>query len=171
MKRLYTLFAFCLIVSACLFCFCACTNGGSDGTTLKEGVTLSDIVDEIQAQITLQMPEPVNDTLLVDLYYMDMSNVETYAGVAAMTITSCDTVVAVKAVPGKIDAVVKALKRRQQDLIDSFAQYLPDQYQKAQAGSVIVRGDYAFLIILGESEDTINEDLGQAEDIINSYFQ
>ncbi|WP_054739754.1 DUF4358 domain-containing protein [Cellulosilyticum ruminicola] len=169
MKRLYKLFAFCLIIGACLFCFCACTNG--DSTTLKKGVTLSDIVDEIQVQISLQMPEPVNDATLVDLYYMDMNNVETYAGVAAMTITSCDTVVAVKAVPGKIDTVVSALKQRQQDLIDSFAQYLPEQYQKAQAGSVIVRGDYAFLIILGEAEDTINEDMQKAEDIINSYFQ
>lgn len=170
MKRLYKLFTFCFILGACLFCLCACTNGGSDGTTLKEGITLTDIVDEIQAQIPLQMPEPVNDTTLVDLYYMDMANVETYAGVAAMTITSCDTVVAIKAVPGKIDPVVAALKHRQQDLIDSFSHYLPGQYQKAQAGSVIVRGDYAFLIILG-NEDTLNEDLNQAEDIINSYFQ
>lgn len=171
MKRFYKLFGAFFILGALMFCLCACSNDGSDGTTLKEGVTLSDIVDEIESQISLQMPGDVDDTLLVDLYYMDMANVETYAGRAAMTITSCDTVVGVKAVPGKIDVVVDALKHRKQDLIDSFSRYLPDQYQKAQAGSVIVRGDYAFLIILGESEDTINEDIQKAEDIINSYFQ
>ena len=85
--------------------------------------------------------------------------------------TSCDTVVAVKAVPGKIDAVANALKQRQQDLIDQFSKYLPTQYQKAQAGVVIVRGDYAFLVIIGQSEETISEDVQKAEDIINSYFK
>lgn len=160
-----------LMFGILMCCLCACSNNGGDGNTLKEGITLMDIVDEVDSQIGIQMPGEVNDTILTDIYYMDMSNVETYAGKSSMTMTSCDTVVAVKAVPGKIDLVVESLKRRQEDLINSFSQYLPEQYQKAQAGSVIVRGDYAFLVIVGESEETISEDMQKAEDIINSYFQ
>ncbi len=171
MKTLYKNISFFLLLGLLLLCLCACGNNGTAGNTLKEGVTLMDIVDEVESQIGLQMPGEVNDTILTDLYYMDMSNVETYAGKASLSMTSCDTVVGVKAVPGKIDAVVNALKHRQQDLIDSFSQYLPVQYQKAQAGTVLVRGDYAFLVIVGESEDTINEDMQKAEDIINSYFK
>ena len=171
MKKVYKNISFFLILSTFILCLCACSNNGSDGNTLKEGITLMDIVGEVDSQIGIQMPQEVNDTILTDLYYMDMSNVETYAGKFSMTMTSCDNVVAIKAVPGKVDVVVDALKRRQQDLIDSFSHYLPEQYQKAQAGTVIVRGDYAFLVIVGESEETISEDMQKAEDIINSYFQ
>lgn len=171
MKKIYKLLATLFVLGAFICCLCACSNGGSDGTTLKEGVTLQDIVDEIESQIGLQMPGDVDDKTLVDLYYMDMANVETYAGRASMTMTSCDTVVGVKAVRGQINEVVDSLKHRQQDLIDSFSRYLPEQYQKAQAGAIIVRGDYAFLIIVGQEEDTITEDIQKAEDIIDSYFQ
>ena len=169
-KKLFKIMGFCLSLGLILWGLCAC-SGGADSTELKEGVTLQDIVDEVDSQIGMQMLGDIDDTLLSDMYYMDMNNVETYAGKASLTMTSCDTVVAVKAVPGKIDAVANALKQRQQDLIDQFSKYLPTQYQKAQAGVVIVRGDYAFLVIIGQSEETISEDVQKAEDIINSYFK
>lgn len=157
-----------------LFCLCACStnsDGNIVGGTLKEGITLSDIVSEINNQIGIQMPGEINDQLLVDLYYMDMNDVEAYSGQASLTMTSCDTVLGIKAVPGHLNNVVAALEKRQQDLINSFAQYLPEQYAKAQAGEIIVRGDYAFLVVVGTSEETLADDMAKAQTIIDSYFK
>ena len=171
MKNFFKFMTFGFILGLTIFSLCACSSNSSDGTTLKNDVTLQDIVDEIESQIGMQMPGDIDDVMLTDMYHMDMNNVETYAGRASMTMTSCDTVVAIKAVPNKVSEVAKSLEQRQEDLINQFERYLPSQYQKAQAGSVIVRGDYVFLIVLGESEETINDDIQRAEDIINSYFE
>lgn len=172
MKSIRKYIAWGLMLTFTTICLLACGRASDSSTAeLKEGITLEDIVEEIDDQIGIQMPGDIDDQILVDLYYMDMTNVETYAGQASLTMTSCDTVVGVKAVPGKLDAVVASLEKRQQDLINSFERYLPEQYQKAQAGSVITRGDYAFLIIIGTSQDTIGTDMQKAEDIIDSYFK
>lgn len=153
-----------------------CTNnnatapGTDNAFVLQEGTTLETIVNDINTQIGMQMPGPVDDTLLVDMFHLSPEIVEEYFGLFGMTMTTADNVIAVKAVPGKIDEVVAGLEQRKEDVISSFSQYLPDQHEKAQAGKVIQKGDYAFLIIIGDYEKGYDNEMAKAEEIINSYF-
>ena len=58
------------------------------------------------------MPADVDDTILKDMFYLDASEVESYAGKMAMTMTSADNVLAVQAKSGQADAVQEALEQR-----------------------------------------------------------
>ncbi|MGL4736692.1 MAG: DUF4358 domain-containing protein [Cellulosilyticaceae bacterium] len=137
---------------------------------LNEGTTLQAIIDQINQDIGLQMPGPVDDQMLQDMFHINPADVESYYGVFGMTMTTADNAIAVKAVPGKIDTVVAALEQRKADVVSAFAQYLPDQYEKAEAGKVIQKGDYAFLLILGDYEKGYDNEMAKAEAIIDSYF-
>ena len=65
--------------------------------------------------------------------------------------------------PGQVDAVKEALAARQQAVCQTFQQYLPDQYEIAQKGEIVVRGNYVFLVML--------EDNAGAIEIIDSYLK
>lgn len=166
-----------LIISLSLASLVGCTStsaptpeGGTSTVTLKEGATLQAIIDQINQEIPLQMPGPVDDQMLQDMFHIDPADVEAYYGLFGMTMTTADNALAIKAVPGKIATVVAALEQRKADVVNSFAQYLPDQYEKSEAGKVIQKGDYAFLLILGDYEKGYDNEMATAEQIIASYF-
>lgn len=160
--------------------FVACSNtpannnaSSSEATqtiSLKEGSTLEDIVNKINEDIGIQMASPIDETLLTDLFHISSDMIEEFSGLFAMVMVSSDNVLAVKAAPGKIEDVKAALEQRKTDVEESFAQYLPDQYEKAQAGKVLTKGDYAFLIIAGDYEKGFDKEIEKAEEIINSFF-
>ena len=77
-----------------------------------------------------------------------------------------DNVVAVKAKPESRQKVLDGLNKRLADVQASFEQYLPDQYEKSQRGLVIEKGDYLFLLIVGET----SEDQEKAQEIITEAF-
>lgn len=164
-------------------------SGGNDGNSagsgngadeLKDGVSLNDIVKKIDEEMGIAMGSDVDDTTLTDIFNIDKNDVEEYAGKMSMVMNSADNFIAVKAKDGKADAIKEALEKRKESVMQQFEQYLPDQYVKAQSGKVLVKGDYVFLIILG---DTVTEDGGEfdtdaadaavknAENIIGSFFK
>lgn len=174
-KILITLLALTIVSTSFVACSAkdnssTSTTQPATGETLKENTTLEDIVNKITEDIGIQMPGPVDEVLLNDMYYISSDLVDDYFGVAAMVMTSSDHVVAIKAAPGKLEDVVAGLEKRKEDVIANFAQYLPDQYEKAQAGKVIVKGDYAFLIIIGDYDKGFDNEMAKAEEIINSFF-
>lgn len=181
MKKLTKILATLLALTIAGSSFVACSKAPSDdshsssnqvtpGTTLTEGSTLEGIVNKISEDIGMQMPAPVDETILNDLFHISSDMIEDFSGLFAMVMTSSDNVVAVKAAPGKIEEVTAALEQRKTDVVESFSQYLPDQYEKAQAGKVITKGDYAFLIIIGDYEKGFDNEMAKAEEIINSFF-
>ncbi|MEG0013885.1 MAG: DUF4358 domain-containing protein [Cellulosilyticaceae bacterium] len=181
MKKLTRILATLLALTIASTSFVACSKAPTDnnsssssettpGTTLTEGSTLEDIVNSINEEIGLQMPSPVDEVALNDLFHITSDMTEEFSGLFAMVMTSSDNVIAVKAAPGKIVDVTAALEQRKTDLVESFSQYLPDQFEKAQAGKVITKGDYAFLIILGDYEKGFDNEVAKAEEIINSFF-
>ena len=69
----------------------------------------------------------------------------------------------VLAKPGQVNAVKEALEARQQTVCQTFQQYLPDQYEIAQKGEILVRGNYVFLLMLEDNQGAI--------EIIDSYLK
>ena len=74
-----------------------------------------------------------------------------------MVNVSSDVVLAVKAKAGQVDAVKAALEARRDAVAASFEMYLPDQYEKALAGRVVTKGDYALLVIGGDGQRVVDE--------------
>ena len=117
------------------------------------------------------MPAEIDDTLMKDVFYIDPEkDVDEYYGQFAMVNVSADNLLAVKAKPEQKDAVIEAMGKRLKDVQASFANYLPDQSEKAQKGRVVDRGNYVFLVILGESPETFDDDLDRAVKIIDEAF-
>lgn len=145
-------------------------KGASASTKMKDGNTVQTVIDKIVEDVGIAMPAPLDDTILQDMYYVDPADVEAYAGQLSTVMISADNIVAVHAKDGKIDTVKAALEKRLGDVRSSFEQYLPEQSVKAQKGQVIVKGNYAFLLILGESEETYDSDMEKAVAIIDAAF-
>ena len=59
----------------------------------------------------------------------------------------------------------------EQEIVDNFEEYLPDQYDKAQAGKIIQKGNYLFLVIAGDSEKGYDSEMNRAQHIIDGYFE
>ena len=79
-----------------------------------------------------------------------------------IAMVSADRVVVIEAAEGKIDAVTEALETFKQSAIAQFELYLPDQYEKAKAGRVVVKGNYAVLVIAGDNEVIANQGVEEA---------
>ena len=170
-----------IILAACLVAAmlvgCSNTNNNKSSNELKEGATLSDIVEKIQSDIGITMASEIDDTLLKDIYGINKEDVEEYAGKMSMVMTSSDTFLIVKAKEGRVETIKSALEARRETIIES--QYLPAEIEKANAGKVYTKGNYVALIVIGntmveEGEDfdsaKAQEEMAKAEDIVNSFF-
>ena len=136
---------------------------------MKEGQTIQTVVDQIIDEVGIAMPAEIDDTLMKDVFYIDPEkDVDEYYGQFAMVNVSADNLLAVKAKPEQRDAVIEAMGKRLKDVQASFANYLPDQSEKAQKGRVVDRGNYVFLVILGP--ETFDDDLDRAVKIIDEAF-
>jgi len=168
MKRILALFtalAMLLVVSS------GCSK--KNKIVIKKDTTLQNIVDQVAEEFGdfyVQMPSKLAANTLKDLLNIDPSIVEEYAGDFAMSMTSADNFIAIKAKEGKAEEVKQALENRRAQVQKTFEQYLPGPLQVAKAGKVIVKGDYVFLIMLGNPEKGPEKDVARAEEIINSFF-
>ena len=170
MKKMITMIS-AVLCCALLATGCSSKNAASGGgVKMKEGQTVQTVTDQIIDAVGITMGAPLDDMLLKDLYYVDPADVESYAGQMSMANVSADVIVGVQAKDGKIDAVKESLEKRLTDVRKSFEQYLPEQYEKAQKGQVIVKGNYAFLLVLGESTETYDADMKKATELIDAAF-
>lgn len=165
-KRIISLFlAAVLLLSAA-----ACGSKEPPAPTLKEGVTLQSMVDSITETYGFTMPSPLDDTILKDLLGIDPGDVEEYAGYVTMVNLSANNLIAVKAKPDKLETVQKALQARKDFEVESFRQYLPDQYAMSEAGKVFTVGDYCFLVIMGRMDEDPASEISAIEQIIRDSF-
>ncbi|MBC8545389.1 DUF4358 domain-containing protein [Clostridiaceae bacterium NSJ-31] len=168
MKRPLAMF---LAMTALLGIAAGCTE---KKTGLKDNdTTLQQIVDAVAEEMGdfyVQMPSKLDDETLENLYSIEPDSVEEYAGDFAVTMTSADNFVAVKAKEGKAESVRQALENRRAQLQQTFEQYLPGPLEIAKAGKVLVKGDYVFLIMLGDPEKGASNEIARAEAVVNRYF-
>lgn len=146
------------------------------GPALKPGASLAQVVDQVTAQYPVPMAIPLDEQLLTQLLDLSPADVRDYAGVMSMEMISADHFFALQAAPGKIDTLRQALEARLEEVRQAFEEYLPLPRAKAKAGKVLVLGEYAFLLILGEQEveDLAAHDfpgeVATAEALIRSFF-
>ena len=115
-------------------------------------------------------PPPPAGTHQKDLLDIDPGDVEEYAGYVTMVNLSANNLIAVKAKPDKLETVQKALQARKDFEVESFRQYLPDQYAMSEAGKVFTVGDYCFLVIMGRMDEDPASEISAIEQIIRDSF-
>lgn len=166
MKRIISL----LLAAVLLVSAAACGSKEPPAPALKEGVTLQSMVDSITETYGFTMPAPLDDTIMKDLLGIDPADVEEYAGYITMVNVSSHNLIAVKAKEGKAETVQKKLEERKAFEVQSFEQYLQDQYDLAQAGKVFTVGDYCFLVMLGRPEEDAAGEIDAIEQTIRDNF-
>ena len=134
-------------------------GGGKEATASYD---VNEVLTTITDAVPLAMPGEVTEEYLTIMMGLDMADVANYAGMMAMVNVSADCVVVIEAAEGKIDAVTAALETFKQSAIAQFELYLPDQYEKAQAGRIVVKGNYAVLVIAGDNEVIANQGVEEA---------
>ncbi len=112
--------------------------------------TTAEVVEAITSVMPIQMPNPMDDQFMTFLE-IDLSNIEEYTGIISGTNISSDELIVVRAKDGMVDAVVESLTARRDARIKEFEAYLPDQYEKAKHGKILVYGNDVILVIMGDT--------------------
>ena len=144
MKKLIGLLAAAVLCTG-LLSGCGSKDASGASMEMKEGQSVQTVVDQIAEDVGIAMAAPIDDEMLKQLFYIDPSDAQAYYGQISMANVSADNVVAIQAAPDKKDAVVEGLNKRLEDVQNSFAQYLPEQYEKAE-GSGCRKGELCFFI-------------------------
>lgn len=168
MKRIFS----AILAAALLLSLAACGGGNKApaAPALKEGVTLKDVIDQVNDSYQVAMSAEVDEAIVTDLLGLSADDVEEYAGYITMVMVSADNLIGIKAKEGKVETVQKALEARKDMVVQSFEQYLPSELEKSKAGKVVTLGDYVFLLIVGNMDKDPASEIAGAEELIRSNF-
>lgn len=119
---------------------------------------VKEILTKIDAAVPVTMPQDVTEETLTIMMGIDMADVKSYAGKTTMVNLSADQIIVIEAQEGKIDTIKAALEKAKEGVAKSFELYLPAQFEKANAGRIVIKGNYAVLAIVGD--DTVLMDSG-----------
>jgi hypothetical protein len=133
--------------------------GGKEETPSYD---VNEVLNTITTAVPIAMPGEIPESELEMIMGLSADDYVNYAGQMCMAMVSADRVVVIEAAEGKIDAVTEALETFKQSAIAQFELYLPDQYEKAKAGRVVVKGNYAVLVIAGDNEVIANQGVEEA---------
>ncbi len=144
------------------------SNSSSSSSKPSTSVSASDVYDAMDSAIVarhkgvdaaiMNLPMSVDDNTLTDMLGISMSDVVSYKGVYAGSMTNCDMMIVVEAKDDKVDTVKKALQDKQAAQKKQFENYgVMGNIERLDASKVISSGNFAALLIvgvMGEGEDT-----------------
>lgn len=143
----------------------------AQGMMMAAGSRIQDVIMELEENLGITMPEKLDQQSLQEVFGLNPDDIEEYYGEYSAVNTSADHIIGVKVKDGKVDEVKSALESHKQEIVDNFEEYLPDQYDKAQAGKIIQKGNYLFLVIAGDPEKGYDSEMNRAQHIIDGYFE
>ncbi len=155
----------CLLAFAMAVTFAACTGEPSSGgnTANEPSKTLDEMAQELSADIEVATME-ADETILQDIYHLDMNQVEEAKAYMAMMNVHADDLVIVKAKSeDDAKAVEESLKQRNADSAQTWEQYLPEQYELVQNYKLERRGNYVFYTVSSKADDLLAK--------FQSYFE
>ena len=161
-------------LAALLLAGCGAEDPAEEQPTLKEEMSLQTVLELAIEDQPLASPTPLTKEMLGDLFDLDDKEVAEFAGQITLSMVSADQLVLIKAKPEKLDAVVKALEARVELVRQTFRDYIPAEAAKADEGKVFTRGDYAFLVMVGDSQaesPDYGADVSRTEELILGCFE
>lgn len=142
---------------------CANSDVSDDGEIDVNTVPVATIVDKINETYPLAGADVLTEDLYKPVYQLTADMVEEAKIIVPLMNVKSNELAGMLAKPGQVNAVKEALEARQQTVCQTFQQYLPDQYEIAQKGEILVRGNYVFLLMLEDNRGAI--------EIIDSYLK
>ncbi len=95
---------------------------------------------------------PLDETMMSEVVGVNMDNVESFIAEMPMMSAHVDTFIGIKAKEGKADQVEEELKAYHTNIVENSMQY-PMNEEKVKASQVIRKGDYVFMMMLGQIPD------------------
>lgn len=182
MKKILVL----ILAMALLLTATACGGKKDASGTIKDGKSLQEVFDAVDAKFdekyefdygAVPMRMPLDDQYIADFMELDGTSYDEYAGSIAGIMLRSDALFAIKAKEGKVEAVEQAAKKRLSDIAAQFEFYnVSGSYDRAKAGEVYVKGNYVFLIIVGEFDpdaegaSVYDADVQMTKEVIDSMF-
>lgn len=99
------------------------------------------------------------------------SDIEEYYGEYSSVNTSADHIIGVKVKEGRVDAVRSLWKNARKRWSKTLRNICRISMTRHQAGKIIEKGNYLFLVIAGDSTKGYDREMQRAEQIIDGYFQ
>lgn len=134
--------------------FTACGGNGNNATATYD---VNEIVTKINDAVPVAMAGDFTEEELTMMVGLNSEDIASWAGKYAMVNVSSDRLIVIEAAEGKVDVVKAALETYKENVASQFELYLADQYDKAKAGRVVVKGNYVLLAILGDGQVVVDE--------------
>lgn len=150
---------------AMMVSFAACTNNNTDGgqTANEPSKSFGEMAEELSGEIEAATME-ADETILKDIYHLDLDKVEEAKAYMAMMNVHADDLVLVKAKSEEdAKAVEESLKQRNADSVETWKQYLPEQYELVQNYKLERKGNYVFYVVSEKADDLAKK--------FQSYFE
>lgn len=133
--------------------FCALTTLVTSCGNTSANLNVKDVVAAIEKAAPLATPVDFTEDELIYEMSIDMENVEEYYGQRANVNGDGSAILILKAKAGKVDEVKTALENYRANTVAYLGNYPEFDTRKslAEAGRVVTKGDYALLVIGGDS--------------------
>ncbi len=119
------------------------TSGGYEDVSDVKGFMdkVAEDYDDLPAMMDF------DDSILSDTYGIDPSLLDEYAGKFPLMNVTATEFFAAKVKSGNMDAVVEAIENRVSSLEQTWATYLPEQYELVKQYELVQEGDYVFFAV------------------------
>lgn len=144
----------------CLLLFSGCsTNSKDENNQPKEEQVLSSDVKEVMNQVledpafNLPGTMEVDEATLKSVYNIDAADVKQYAIAFPMINVQATEIIIMEAKDGKLDTIQTALDARMKTVEDTWATYLPEQYELVKNRKTIKVGNCIVIVIAEKADD------------------
>ena len=129
-------------------------GGGEDTSATYDVAAVAATIEEASP---VRMSTPVDEMYMVFIG-IDAEMYNTFAGSDCPITPGVDLIIVVEAKDGKVEDVKAALEARRNEIFAANENYVGALRDKAEAGRVVVKGNYAVLVIGGD--EMVVEDQG-----------
>ncbi len=144
MKKIIAL-TFALILSLAVFTACSSNDNKNDEPTYD----VNKVYEKISSVATVENASEVNEEYM-NYINIDKDMYDAYKGSYCPITPGVDIVIVVQAKDGKAADVEKALTARRDEIFRANENYPGANRDKAEAGRVVVKGNYVVLVIAGD---------------------
>ncbi len=128
--------------------------GGNDSTSAYD---VSVVAKTIEDANPIRMSTPIEQDY-IDFIGLTEDMFTAYAGSYCPITPGVDVIIVVEAKEGKVEDVKAVLENRKAELVAANENYVGSLLSKAEAGRVVVKGNYVVLVIAGD--EIVVEDQG-----------
>ena len=153
-----------LALSVSLFTACG-------GNETEASYDVNEIVTKINEAVPVAMAGDLTEEELTMMVGINAEDMASWAGKYSMANVSADRLIVIEAAEGKVDVVKTALEAYRDNVAAQFELYLAPQYEKAKAGRIVVKGNYAVLAIAGDNQTIVDKGVEEAYKAVDAAIE